>query len=69
MATKLLSLYLRAGTGAARLAFRLTERMVMLAGSAIGLTDRNGSAASVKANVSPAALSFRKSRRLSVVAS
>ena len=45
MAAKILSLYLRAGTGAARLAFRLTERAVMLAGSAIGLSGRDGAAA------------------------
>ena len=53
MATKLLSLYLRAGTGAARLAFRLTERMVMLAGSAIGLTDHDGSAAGAEEGAKP----------------
>ena len=44
MAAKILSLYLRAGTGAARLAFKLTERAVTLAGSVIGLTDRDGAA-------------------------
>ena len=45
MPTKLLSLYLRVGTGAVRLAFKLTERAAVLAGSAIGLTGRDGSAA------------------------
>jgi light-harvesting protein B-800-850 alpha chain len=45
MATKILSLYLRAGTGIARLAFTLTERAVMLAGSAIGLSGRDGAPA------------------------
>jgi len=45
MAVKILSLYLRAGTGAARLAFKLTERAVTLAGSVIGLTDRDSAAA------------------------
>jgi hypothetical protein len=42
MPTKLLSLYLRVGAGAARLALRLTERMVMAAGSAIGITGSDG---------------------------
>jgi len=42
MPTKLLSLYIRAGTGAVRLALRLTERAVALAGSAVGLADRDG---------------------------
>jgi len=45
MPTKLLSLYLRVGTGVVRLAFKLTERAAVLAGSAIGLTGRDGSAA------------------------
>jgi hypothetical protein len=45
MTAKILSLYLRAGTGAARLAFRLTERAVMLAGSAIGLSGRDEASA------------------------
>jgi hypothetical protein len=41
MPTKLLSLYLRLGAGAARLAFRVTERVVMVAGSAIGVSGRD----------------------------
>lgn len=45
MAAKILSLYLRAGTEVARLALTLTERAVMLAGSAIGLTGRDGAPA------------------------
>jgi len=42
MPTKLLSFYVRLGTGAARLAFSLTERVVLGAGRAIGLSDRDG---------------------------
>jgi hypothetical protein len=46
MPTKLLSLYLRVGAGAARLALRLTERVVVAAGSAVGIIGSDGAAPS-----------------------
>ncbi len=64
MPTKLLSLYLRAGTGAVRLAFRLTERVVTLAGSAIGLTGRDGAPATAVPRTGPAAAEPQESARL-----
>jgi hypothetical protein len=42
MPTKLLSFYLRVGTGAARLALNVTERVVLGAVRAIGLSGRDG---------------------------
>ncbi len=53
MAAKLLSLYVRAGTGVVRLAFRLTERAALLAGSTIGLTGRDDSAARAEPGPEP----------------
>ena len=53
MPTKLLSLYLRVGARAARLALRLTERVVMAAGSAIGITGSDGAATRSEPRVEP----------------
>jgi hypothetical protein len=53
MPTKLVSLYLRVGVGAARLALRLTERMVVAAGSAIGITGDDRAATRAEARMEP----------------
>jgi hypothetical protein len=53
MPTKLLSLYLRVGAGAARLALRLTERVVVAAGSAIGVIGSDGAAPSPEPRMEP----------------
>jgi hypothetical protein len=59
MPAKLLSLYVRLGTGAVRLAFRLTERAVMLAGSAIGLPGRDAAEARAEPRVERPAAEHR----------
>jgi hypothetical protein len=56
MPTKLLSLYLRVGVGAARLALRLTERVVMAAGSAIGVAGRERPVTAAEPRTGPAAV-------------